>query len=108
MTSDIPFAIKHLPDFPKEAQCGRQMDVWGSAEECEWSRDACAAQAQRSLASLRQQAIEDLQSEEEKVILLTKEKTKLQMQAEDVSSSFYSLIWYGCFLHLHGECIENP
>lgn len=33
-----------------------------------------------------QQAIEDLQSEEEKVDLLTKEKTKLQMQAEDVST----------------------
>lgn len=39
----------------------------------------------RRLVSLQQQAIEDLQSEEEKVNLLTKEKTKLQMQAEDVS-----------------------
>lgn len=39
---------------------------------------------------LQQQAIEDLQGEEEKVILLTKEKTKLQMQAEDVSSSCVS------------------
>lgn len=42
----------------------------------------------RRLVSLQQQAIEDLQSEEEKVNLLTKEKIKLQMQAEDVSSYF--------------------
>lgn len=42
------------------------------------------------LLLLQQQAIEDLQSEEEKVILLTKEKTVLQMQAEDVSSSCVS------------------
>lgn len=53
----------------------------------------CGPGSEISRFSLRQQAIEDLQSEEEKVILLTKEKTKLQMQAEDVSSSFYSLIW---------------
>lgn len=39
-----------------------------------------------NLVSLKQQAIVDLQSEEEKVSLLTKEKTKLQMQAEDVRS----------------------
>lgn len=42
----------------------------------------------------QQQAIEDLQSEEEKVNLLTKEKTKLQMQAEDVS--LYSLCLQSC------------
>jgi len=40
----------------------------------------------KELVSLQQQTIEDLQSEEEKVNLLTKEKTKLLMQAEDVSS----------------------
>ena len=40
----------------------------------------------RLLVSSKQQAIEDLQIEEEKVNLLTKEKTKLQMQAEDVSA----------------------
>ncbi len=34
-----------------------------------------------------QQAIEDLQCEEEKVNLLTKEKAKLKLQAEDVSRS---------------------
>lgn len=42
----------------------------------------------KNLVSPQQQAIEDLQSEEEKVNLLTKEKTKLQMQAEDVRSYF--------------------
>lgn len=36
----------------------------------------------------QQQAIEDLQSEEEKVNLLTKEKTKLQMHTEDVCTYF--------------------
>lgn len=45
--------------------------------------DACAAQEQRSFFS-QQQAIEDLQLEEEKVNSLTKEKTKLQIRAEDV------------------------
>lgn len=56
-----------------------------------------------------QQAIEDLQSEEEKVNLLTKERAKLQVQAEDVSvfggdtlnltsvvSSFMVLVQYLC------------
>ena len=56
-----------------------------------------------------QQAIEDLQSEEEKVNLLTKERAKLQVQAEDVSvfggdtlnltsvvSSFMVLVQYHC------------
>ncbi|TNN50617.1 Myosin-1B [Liparis tanakae] len=38
----------------------------------------------KELVSLQQQTIEDLQSEEEKVNLLTKEKTKLLMQAEDL------------------------
>ncbi|KAK7918608.1 hypothetical protein WMY93_009892 [Mugilogobius chulae] len=37
------------------------------------------------LLELSQQAIEDLQSEEEKVDTLTKQKTQLQMHAEDVS-----------------------
>lgn len=56
-----------------------------------------------------QQAIEDLQSEEEKVNLLTKERAKLQVQAGDVSvfggdtlnltsvvSSFMVLVQYHC------------
>lgn len=51
-------------------------------------RDTCAGQAQTCSCFTQQQAIEDLQSEEEKVNQLTKEKTKLQMQAEDVSSLY--------------------
>lgn len=58
----------------------------------------------RNLNLSPQQAIEDLQCEEEKVNLLTKEKTKLQMQAEDVSSSSVciSLFQFGsqCFIVL--------
>lgn len=65
--------------------------IWGSAMEDVWLRDTCAAQAEKSCFSPQQQAIEDLQCEEEKVNLLTKEKTKLQLQAEDVSS--YSLVF---------------
>lgn len=65
-----------------------------------WQADGCEAMRWRNsdlgthvqprlkhLFSSQQQAIEDLQSEEEKVNLLTKEKTKLQMQAEDVRTS---------------------
>lgn len=48
----------------------------------------------KNLVSSQQQAIEDLQSEEEKVNLLTKEKTKLQMQTEDVRS--YSVFLLYC------------
>lgn len=48
----------------------------------------------RNLVSSPQQAIEDLQSEEEKVNLLTKEKTKLQMQAEAVRLYMFVFFFY--------------
>lgn len=44
--------------------------------------------------SLYQQAIEDLQMEEEKVNQLTKVNTKLLMQAEDVSSNLQHTVQY--------------
>lgn len=47
----------------------------------------------RHLVLPQQQAIEDLQSEEEKVNLLTKQNTKLQMQAEEVSTSLVYLLF---------------
>lgn len=47
----------------------------------------------------QQQAIEDLQSEEEKVNLLTKEKTKLQMHTEDVCTYFSN--WTYSSYHMH-------
>lgn len=70
-------------------QCGRQLDV----RQRHWERAAEGPMCRPGsdiFCFLQQQAIEDLQGEEEKVILLTKEKTKLQMQAEDVSSSCVS------------------
>ncbi|XP_015246852.1 PREDICTED: myosin-6-like [Cyprinodon variegatus] len=50
-------------------------------------RDEALQKLQREkdhLVELSQQAIEDLQMEEDKVNLLTKEKTKLQLKAEDL------------------------
>ena len=47
----------------------------------------------RHLVLPQQQAIEDLQSEEEKVNLLTKQNTKLQMQAEEVTTYLVYLLF---------------
>lgn len=49
----------------------------------------------------QQQAIEDLQSEEEKVNLLTKERAKLQVQAEDVSVFTLPQCVYCTSNHVH-------
>ncbi len=82
MTFDIFLATKQLLSF--------QAPMW-QTDGCEamlWRISDLGTHVQPRLRSLvlpPQQAIEDLQSEEEKVNLLTKEKTKLQIQAEDVS-----------------------
>lgn len=82
MTFDIFLATKQLLSF--------QAPMW-QTDGCEatlWRINDLGTHVQPRLRNLvlpQQQAIEDLQSEEEKVNLLTKEKTKLQMQAEDVS-----------------------
>ena len=83
-------------------QCGRQMDVgsisvWGTHVRPRLT----------NLVWLKQQATEDLQSEEEKVSLLTKEKTKLQVQAEDVRScSVFPLHIIHNMMHISNSTIN--
>lgn len=55
-----------------------------------WRFNATSARQTQKTVLFLQQAIEDLQCEEEKVNLLTKEKAKLKLQAEDVSTADYS------------------
>lgn len=91
MSSNIYFAIKYL--------LTSHGSVW-------WWRSQRLAEAHmcrpgsQIFCFVQQQAIEDLQSEEEKVVQLTKEKTKLQMQAEDVSSSSVSTHYMHIFFLL--------
>lgn len=56
----------------------------GEARRCELATHVQRRLTQPSCFAPYQQAIEDLQSEEDKVNLLTKEKAKLQIQAEEV------------------------
>lgn len=110
MTSDIFSATKHLRSF--------QVQMW-QTDGCEamlWRISDWGTHVQPRLWNLvlpQQQAIEDLQSEEEKVNLLTKEKTKLQMQAEDVRSyfAFWLYCWYGVLFYFyfkhHVYCVSS-
>lgn len=83
---EMTFSLQPNNCLVSKRQCGRQMDV--KLDETEDHAGHMCRAGSNILFSSQQQAIEDLQSEEEKVNLLTKEKTKLQMQTEDVRSSF--------------------
>lgn len=49
----------------------------------------------KALQEAHQQTLDDLQSEEDKVNALTKAKTKLDQQVDEVSSSWWSRGWRG-------------
>lgn len=93
MALDIPIDISRLVTCDPKGDGGLGWQVKNLTEEMAGLDEIIAklTKEKKALQEAHQQALDDLQAEEDKANTLTKSKVKLEQQVDDVSSKSHAL-----------------